>query len=89
MLRHREMWRSPVPNEVRGSPIFYKIKDFRKSGFAYWSERLKKKMKFFVYILESEIDSSFYIGQTANLEARLKNTIWVIIVLPLQKDLGK
>jgi|GEM_PF-1785501 len=46
-------------------------------------------MKFFVYILESEIDSSFYIGQTANLEARLKNTIWVIIVLPLQKDLGK
>ncbi len=29
-------------------------------------------MKFFVYILESEIDNSFYIGQTADLEARLK-----------------
>lgn len=29
-------------------------------------------MKFFVYILESEIDGSFYIGQTNNLEKRLE-----------------
>jgi putative endonuclease len=30
------------------------------------------RMKFFVYILESEIDGSFYIGQTSNLDERLK-----------------
>jgi len=29
-------------------------------------------LKFFVYILESELDGSFYIGQTSNLENRLK-----------------
>ena len=28
-------------------------------------------MTFFVYILESELDNSFYVGQTANLEERL------------------
>ena len=29
-------------------------------------------MKFFVYILESELDGSFYVGQTANLNSRLE-----------------
>ncbi len=29
-------------------------------------------MKFSVYILESQIDGSFYIGQTSNLKERLK-----------------
>ena len=29
-------------------------------------------MKCFVYILESEVDGSFYIGQTQNIESRLK-----------------
>ncbi|MGM0621176.1 MAG: GIY-YIG nuclease family protein [Bacteroidota bacterium] len=29
-------------------------------------------MKFVVYILESKLDGSFYIGQTSNLENRLK-----------------
>jgi len=28
-------------------------------------------MMFFIYILESEIDNSFYIGQIANIEERL------------------
>ena len=30
-------------------------------------------MKFFVYILESELDYSFYIGQTSNIEERIKS----------------
>ncbi|MBY0434226.1 MAG: GIY-YIG nuclease family protein [Cyclobacteriaceae bacterium] len=29
-------------------------------------------MPFFVYILQSEVDGSFYIGQTNNLDDRLK-----------------
>jgi len=29
-------------------------------------------MKFFVYILESEIDKSFYIGQTSDVVGRLE-----------------
>ncbi len=29
-------------------------------------------MKFFIYILESELDGSFYIGQTSNLNSRLE-----------------
>jgi len=29
-------------------------------------------LKFFVYILESEIDGSFYVGQTSNLNDRLE-----------------
>lgn len=29
-------------------------------------------MKFFVYILESELDGSFYVGQTSNLNNRLE-----------------
>ncbi|MBY0434225.1 MAG: GIY-YIG nuclease family protein [Cyclobacteriaceae bacterium] len=29
-------------------------------------------MSFFIYILQSEIDGSFYIGQTNNLDDRLK-----------------
>ena len=28
-------------------------------------------MTFFVYILKSELDNSFYVGQTSNLEERL------------------
>ena len=29
-------------------------------------------MKFFVYILESELDGSFYVGQTSDLTTRLE-----------------
>ena len=30
-------------------------------------------MNFYVYILESQVDSSLYIGQSQNIEERLKN----------------
>ena len=29
-------------------------------------------MKFFVYILQSELNNSFYIGQTSNVDERIK-----------------
>jgi putative endonuclease len=30
-------------------------------------------MKFYVYILQSDVDSSFYIGHTSNIEGRLES----------------
>jgi len=43
---------------------------FYFSGLAHFKR--SKKMKFFAYILISELDNSLYIGQTENIEKRLQ-----------------
>ncbi|UBM62403.1 GIY-YIG nuclease family protein [Candidatus Sulfidibacterium hydrothermale] len=50
-----------------------KIEDFLFFGIsAHHSEQKKKKVQFFTYILISEVDGSLYIGQTQDVEKRLK-----------------
>jgi putative endonuclease len=58
----------PVPLAERGSSKNLKIKDFRffgTSAFAY-------RNMVFVYIIEATDSKRYYIGQTENLEERIK-----------------
>lgn len=42
-----------------------------REGFAILRDRIKIKLMYWVYILESQMDKSWYIGYTSNLKKRL------------------